>query len=252
MSTVEPEGELVTGPLALHPKSNPPTLVGQYVTLRPMSPSDAPALFQAICGSQNDHLYKYMVAGPFPDLESFSKQVDNLCNGTLFYPFVVLLHPTLHSISSSTTAKSNTGEGKAVGIITYLNIVLHHRRLEIGYVLFSSLLQRTTAATESIYLLIKHAFDDLHYLRVEWKANNLNEASKRAALRLGFKFEGVFRKHMILHGRRRDSVWYSLMDDEWFSKGKGGIKEALVKWLDPSNFDGEGKQRRKLESFRED
>lgn len=138
-----------------------------------------------------------------------------------------------------------------MGIITYLNIVPEYRSIEIGHVLFSPLLQRTTAATESIYLLMKHAFEDLHYLRVEWKANDLNEPSKRAALRLGFVFEGVFRKHMVVKGRRRDSAWYSVTDDEWFLKGKGSVKDALVKWLDASNFDGEGRQRRKLESFRE-
>lgn len=93
---------------------------------------------------------------------------------------------------------------------------------------------------------MKHCFEDLGYRRVEWKANDLNEPSKRAALRLGFVFEGVFRKHMVVKGRNRDTAWFSVTDDEWEGSVKGGLEE----WLEKSNFDGEGKQRRKLEVVR--
>lgn len=99
---------------------------------------------------------------------------------------------------------------------------------------------------------MKFAFEDLHFQRVEWKTNDFNEASKRAALRLGFTYEGLFRKHMVVKGRRRDSWWGSCLDDEWFKVGKGGVREALEKWLKPENFDGKGKQKKKLEEIRED
>jgi len=250
MSSIEGVGQIVTGPPASHPKTSPSTLVGQYVTLRPTVMSDAPALFQTLSGSQNDYLYKYLPGGPFPDIESFTKHIDVLCNGSLFYSFIILIHPNKSVLLSGNEAK--VGEETAVGMISYLNIVPSDRSIEIGHVLFSPLLQRTTAATESIYLLMKHAFEDLHYLRVEWKTNNYNEPSKRAALRLGFVFEGVFRKHMVAKGRRRDSAWFSVIDDEWFKEGKGSVRDALEKWLDKGNFDAEGKQRRKLESFREE
>jgi RimJ/RimL family protein N-acetyltransferase len=127
-----------------------------------------------------------------------------------------------------------------------MNIVPSHRTIEIGHVLFSPVLQRTTAATESIYLLMKHCFEDLNYRRVEWKANDLNEPSKRAALRLGFVFEGVFRKHMVVKGRNRDTAWFSVTDDEW----EGGVKGGLEKWLENANFDESGLQLRKLEEVR--
>jgi RimJ/RimL family protein N-acetyltransferase len=132
-----------------------------------------------------------------------------------------------------------------MGIVCLMNIVPSNRCFEIGHVVFSPLLQRTTAATEAIYLLMKHCFEDLNYRRVEWKANNLNEPSKRAAVRLGFVPEGIFRKHMIVKGRNRDTAWFSVVDDEW-----AVVKGGLEGWLEKGNFDGEGKQVRKLEEIR--
>jgi len=98
-----------------------------------------------------------------------------------------------------------------------------------------------------MYLMAKHAFDDLGYRRYEWKCNSLNAPSRRAALRLGFKFEGIFRKHMIIKGRNRDTAWYSMTDEEWPSR-----KIAFEKWLDPSNFDASGRQLRSLSEFRDE
>jgi RimJ/RimL family protein N-acetyltransferase len=127
-----------------------------------------------------------------------------------------------------------------------LNIVPSHRSIEIGNVLFGPLLQRSTAATEACYILMKHCFEDLNYLRVEWKANNFNEPSKRAALRLGFVFEGIFRKHMVVRGRGRDTAWFSVIDEEW----AGGVKAALEDWLSDDNFDEQHRQRTGLEQIR--
>jgi RimJ/RimL family protein N-acetyltransferase len=119
--------------------------------------------------------------------------------------------------------------------------------IEVGSILFAPALQRTPGATESMYLMAKHAFDDLGYRRYEWKCNSLNAPSRRAALRLGFKFEGIFRKHMIIKGRNRDTAWYSMTDEEWPSR-----KRAFEKWLDPSNFDANGRQLRSLSEFQKD
>lgn len=94
--------------------------------------------------------------------------------------------------------------------------------------------------------MLRHAFEDLGYRRYEWKCNSLNAPSSRAALRLGFTYEGLFRKHLIAKGRNRDTAWYSIIDDEW-----PGVKKALEAWLDPANFDSEGRQRKKLEEFRQ-
>jgi len=131
-------------------------------------------------------------------------------------------------------------------MIAYLSIVPSNQSIEIGFVLFSSLLQRTTAATQTYYLLLQNAFEELNYSRIEWKANNFNEPSKRAASRLGFVHEGVFRKHMVVKGKRRDTWWSSIVDEEWEA-----VKGGLVGWLSEENFDDEGRQRRKLEEVRE-
>ena len=103
----------------------------------------------------------------------------------------------------------------------------------------------TTAATEAIYLLVRNAFDELGYRRLEWKCDALNARSRRAAERLGFTFEGIFRQHMIVKGRNRDSAWFSLLDGEW-----PAARAAFEAWLDPANFDADGAQRRRLRDLR--
>jgi RimJ/RimL family protein N-acetyltransferase len=113
--------------------------------------------------------------------------------------------------------------------------------IEIGHIWFGPPLQRTTAATEAIYLLARQVFDDLGYRRLEWKCNALNAASRRAAERFGFTFEGIFRKHQVVKGRNRDTAWYAITDDEW-----PAIRDAFERWLAPENFDAEGAQRRSL------
>ena len=119
--------------------------------------------------------------------------------------------------------------------------------IEIGNIWFGPTLQRTAAATEAIYLLARHAFDDLGYRRLEWKCDALNAASRRAAERFGFTFEGVFRKHMIVKGRNRDTAWYSITDQEW-----PAIRAGDEAWLAEDNFDGAGRQRRSLRELIDD
>jgi RimJ/RimL family protein N-acetyltransferase len=125
-------------------------------------------------------------------------------------------------------------------VASYLRITPEHGVIEIGHIWFGTILQRTTAATEAIYLLARQAFE-LGYRRLEWKCDALNAASRRAAERFGFRFEGVFRKHQITKGRNRDTAWFAITDDEW-----PAIAEGYERWLAPENFDADGRQRRSL------
>jgi len=117
--------------------------------------------------------------------------------------------------------------------------------IEVGNVLYSPLLARSAAATEAQYLLARHVFDDLGYRRHEWKCNNLNAPSKRAGVRLGFSYEGLFKQHMIIKGHNRDTAWFAMVDREW-----PVIRGAFEAWLDPANFDAGGAQVRSLAAIR--
>jgi RimJ/RimL family protein N-acetyltransferase len=128
-----------------------------------------------------------------------------------------------------------------IGIAGYLNITPIHGVIEVGHLHFSKLLQRTPAATEAMYLMMSHAFDDLKYRRYEWKCNSLNQASRNAALRLGFQFEGIFRQNHVFKNRNRDTAWFSIIDSEWPE-----IKNRFLRWLSPDNFDVDNKQIKKL------
>jgi len=130
---------------------------------------------------------------------------------------------------------------RPLGMAAYLRITPELGVIEIGHIWFGGALQRTTAATEAIYLMARHAFEDLGYRRLEWKCNALNAASRRAAERFGFTFEGVFRKHQVVKGRNRDTAWYAITDDEWPAL-RCGYKE----WLAPGNFRADAGQIRTL------
>src|SRR3954471_13954801 len=132
------------------------------------------------------------------------------------------------------------------GIASYLRITPEHGAIEIGHIWFGTPLRRTAAATEAIYLLARHAFDDLGDRRLEWKCDALNAPSRAAAERFGFTFEGVFRKHMVVKGRNRDTAWYAITDDEW-----PAIRAGFEAWLAPENFDPGGVQLRSLQELRE-
>ncbi|MGQ4878686.1 GNAT family N-acetyltransferase [Billgrantia sp. LNSP4103-1] len=133
--------------------------------------------------------------------------------------------------------------GRALGLASYLNIVPEHGSIEVGHLHFSPMLRRTPAATEAMLLLMRHAFE-LGYRRYEWKCDAFNAASRRAAERLGFRFEGIFRQHRVANGRNRDTAWFSLLDSEWPT-----IEARLERWLAPENFDAQGRQRRSLSSL---
>src|SRR3954449_5324974 len=128
------------------------------------------------------------------------------------------------------------GESPA-GIASYLRITPEHGVIEIGHIWFGTPLRRSTAATEAIFLLARHAFDELGYRRFEWKCNALNQRSRRAAERFGFAYEGVFRNHMVVKGRNRDTAWYAITLEDW-----PAIRAAFEHWLAASNFDAAGRQ----------
>jgi RimJ/RimL family protein N-acetyltransferase len=135
--------------------------------------------------------------------------------------------------------------GKVAGRQTLMRIEPAHGVIEIGNIYWGPLVSRTPSATEAQFLFMKYAFDDLGYRRYEWKCNNANEPSKRAAERFGFQFEGVFRQNLVVKGQNRDTAWYSIIDKEW-----PALKRAYQEWLDPANFDSEGRQKRRLEELR--
>jgi len=202
------------------------TLTGRIVSVVPLHPeAHGDALFEGSSGPANDHLWDYLFEGPFADRAAYQEHLIQKAasEDPLFFAVV------------------DNGTQRAVGRASYLRIEPVHRVIEVGNILYTPQLQRTAGATEAMYLMAKYVFEDLGYRRYEWKCNALNEPSRRAALRLGFTFEGIFRKHMIVKGRNRDTAWYSMLDSEWPQR-----KQAFERWLDPANFDANGRQKSTL------
>ncbi len=139
-----------------------------------------------------------------------------------------------------------TATGRAEGMASYMRTDTQHGSTEIGCVAHGTSFAGSTAATEAHYLMAQRVFDELGYRRYEWKLDDRNTPSHRAALRFGFTFEGVFRQHRVVPSGNRDTAWYSLLDHEWPVAGR-----ALLEWLDPSNFDAHGNQRRRLQDLRD-
>lgn len=201
-------------------------LSGHIVRLEFLNPAQhGDDLWQAVGGVNHAALWLYMSDGPFPERSEFDARLTNAAEQQ---------DPVFYAIVQQRT-------GIALGWCALLNIRPKYRSVEVGYLLFSAQLQRTPAATETIYLITKYVFDDLGYRRYEWKCNALNAKSIAAAKRFGFVFEGIFRQHMIVKGRNRDSTWFSMTADEWPC-----VKRAFERWLDTANFDETGRQRRKL------
>jgi RimJ/RimL family protein N-acetyltransferase len=200
-------------------------LTGRHCRLEPLSVArHAPDLFAANALDREGRMWTYLSTGPFTTLEEFSDWLAARETST---------DPLFFAIVEGAT-------GRATGIASYLRIDPGSGVIEVGHLAFSPLLQRTPPATEAMYLMMKHVFE-LGYRRYEWKCDALNAASRRAAERLGFTFEGVFRQATIYKGRNRDTAWYSIIDSEW-----PGCETRFLAWLDPANFDPEGRQRRRL------
>lgn len=212
------------------PRPNRITMPGRYVTLAPLKAAEhSDALWEATKGKENDALWLYLFEGPFAERSDFEASMKTMEASEDPLYFAMLDNAT----------------GKAVGRASYLRIEPKHRCIEVGAILFSPLLQRTRGATEAMYLMMRYAFEELGNRRYEWKCNALNEPSRRAAVRLGFTFEGVFRQHMIMKGQNRDTAWYSILDQEW-PKAKAGFES----WLAPANFSADGAQKQSLAALR--
>jgi len=181
-------------------------------------------LHEAFSLDRENRTWTYLFSGPFASQAEFLAWLapKPASEDPLFFAFVDAL------------------TGRATGLGSYLRIDPPNGVIEVGHLAFSPLLQRTAAATEAMYLMMKHAFG-LGYRRYEWKCDSLNAASRRAAERLGFTFEGIFRQAIVYKGRNRDTAWYSIVDTEW-----PDVDRAFRAWLDPANLDATGQQRRSL------
>lgn len=188
---------------------------GRYCRLEPLDPQKHAAdIFAAVSLDASERLWTYLPYGPFATVQDYAQWMQKTCLGSdpLFFAVV------------------DCATGKALGVASYLRIDANAGSIEVGHLLFSPLLQRTAIATEAMYLMMKNAFA-LGYRRYEWKCNALNAASRRAAQRLGFSFEGIFRQATVVKGRNRDTAWYSVIDKEW-----PALEAAYRRWLDPANF----------------
>jgi RimJ/RimL family protein N-acetyltransferase len=222
-------GEVLDWRPARRPERAP--LSGLRVVLEPLDPDrHAAALYEASSGPAAHGLWDYLPVGPFADLEAFAAWVRAAADSD---------DPLFYAVCAG-------AEGRPQGVCSFLRITPDQGTIEIGHIWFAPALQRTAAATEAIYLLAAHAFDGLGYRRLEWKCNALNARSRRAAERFGFGFEGVFRQHMIVKGRNRDTAWYALLHGDW-----PPAREAFERWLDPDNFGPDGGQRRGLAAIRD-
>jgi RimJ/RimL family protein N-acetyltransferase len=204
------------------------TLAGRLVTLAPLAPAHAEDLHAATYGAEHEDLWRYFFVGPFADAAAFRADIEEKAGGEAPLFFAVI----------------DNESGRALGYQAYLNVEPANRAIEVGSVLYSPALQRTAGATEAQYLFAAHAFESLGCRRYVWKCDNANEKSKAAANRLGFVHEGLFRQHMIVKGRNRDTAWFSMLDGEWPAR-----KAAFEAFLAPQNFDAAGRQKRSLSTL---
>ncbi|HEX5086179.1 MAG TPA: GNAT family protein [Nocardioides sp.] len=219
----QPVGDLVRqwSPRA---RPEPVTLTGRYVVVEPLAVEHAVALLASTCGPDDRPLWTYRATEPPADLDEMTG----------------LIARTLATPDLLTFALLPDGRA-AEGIASFTRLDPATGQVEVAGVLFARTMQRTQAATEAIHLLMRYALEDLGYRRFEWKCDSLNEPSRRAAARLGFRYEGRFRHHMVTKGRNRDTDWFSVTDAEW-----PAVRAAHEAWLDVGNFDAAGVQRSRL------
>jgi len=205
-------------------------LTGSRVVLEPLDwDTHGDGLYEAVASPAMTDVWDYMPIGPFDSKEAFLKTFGYACAQHGWELLVI------RSVS----------DGQILGMSSYMRIREEHGSAEIGCVAFGQALKRTPEASEAMYLMASHVFAELGYRRYEWKCHNENAASRRAAARFGFKFEGVFRNDMVVKGKNRDTAWFAMTDQDW-----PDIKLAFEAWLAPSNFGADGAQIDKLESFR--
>jgi RimJ/RimL family protein N-acetyltransferase len=224
-SATQPIGPLIDS----HPAERPQrvTLKGRRVTLEPLdATAHADALYEGSNGdAARESVWTYLFDGPYSNLEEFRANIENKARSVDPLFFAVI----------------DNASGRAVGYQTFLRIDAPNRVIEVGNIMYTPAMQRTAGATEAQYLFAAYVFDTLGYRRYEWKCNALNAPSRSAAKRFGFSFEGIFRQHMIIKGRNRDTAWFAMLDGEWPAR-----KAAYERWLKPDNFDDEGRQKLRL------
>ena len=208
------------------PRTN---LEGRYALVEPINPDrHAADLFLANGEDTDGPMWTYMPYGPFASLAEYRAWMEASCLGE---------DPMFHALCDRRS-------GRAAGVASYLRIEPAVGVIEVGHIALSPSLQKTVAATEAMYLMMARVFDELGYRRYEWKCDAINAPSRRAAERLGFTFEGIFRQATLYKGRNRDSAWYAVIDKEW-----PALKRAYLTWFDPGNFDASGRQRQSLASL---
>ena len=218
---MQPVGAPVTGWTA-RPLPAGVVLTGRTCVLEPLSSAHVGGLVEAWAGTDDAH-WTYLSMERPDGVDAVGALVDSMVATPGWLTFAVLV------------------DGRAAGVMSLMRIDPANGSIEIGAVIFGAPLMRTVASTEAQRLLMGHLFDGLVYRRLEWKCDALNAGSRRAAQRLGYTFEGVFRQAMVTKGRNRDTAWFSLLDGEW-----PAVRERLDTWLDPANFDAEGRQRHRL------
>ncbi|RZV35992.1 MAG: N-acetyltransferase, partial [Acidimicrobiales bacterium] len=187
------------------------TLTGKSVRIEPLDWDRHGAdLAAAICGPERPELWRYMPFTPIADLPELSASMDYGAKMFGWIPMAIV----------------RASDERALGMASYMRLRPEHGSCEVGCIVFGHELQRTRAATEAMYVMARHVFDDLDYRRYEWKCHNDNAASKRAALRFGFAYEGLFRQDLIVKGKNRDTAWFSITDTEW-----PGVKAGFEAWL---------------------
>lgn len=205
-------------------------LEGRTVRLEPLDVGrHGDGLFEASATADSDVRFRWLYDQPPATRADFQPWLDKAAASADPMYFVVI----------------DKASGRIAGRQSFMRIDRANGVIEIGNILWNPPVARRPAATEALFLFARHAFDDLGYRRFEWKCNAENEPSRRAALRFGFDFEGVFRKHLVVKGRNRDTAWFAMVDDDW-----PRIRQAFEEWLDPANFDSEGRQKRRLEEIR--
>jgi len=220
----QPVGPPVAGGAARRPERI--RMEGMYAVVEPLDPAKhGDALWESTGGMQHQSLWKYMHSGPFAERAEFDHYLREKSGSDDPMYFAILDRAT----------------GCARGHASFMRIDTGQRVIEVGAIVYSAELQKTRAATEAMYLMAGYAFEELGYRRYEWKCNVLNEASQGAARRLGFTFEGVFRQHMIVKGRSRDTAWYAMLDSEWPAR-----RARFERWLAEENFDADGRQKVRL------
>lgn len=209
-----------------HPAKRPErvTLKGRWVTLVPLdAAAHAEALYEGSNGdAAREAVWTYLFNGPFATPADFAADIDVKAKAADPHYFAIV----------------DNASGRAVGYESLMRIEPSNRVIEVGGIMYAPSLQRTPGGTEAQYLLARYVFDELGYRRYEWKCNALNAPSRRAAERFGFTFEGIFRQHMIVKGRNRDTAWFAMLDSEWPAR-----KAAYERWLAPDNFDSDGRQK---------